>query len=77
MTTKIKKPYRVTQYQQMTELGLALTGTPARKNRTFETGHKDYRFRWTARIVAAFHRGESVLGVRLFTTRITDLREEA
>lgn len=71
----IKKPYRVTQYQQLSELGRAFMGVNIQ--RASKVGHKDYRWLWTARISAFLHRGESAgFGLRTLTTTITDLRTE-
>lgn len=74
----IKKPYRVTQYEQLSGLGVALLPDSGRKNHPLKVAEKDYRWHWVARLVAGFSSGESAgFGLRLFTTEITDLREES
>lgn len=71
-----KKPYRVTQYEELSELGLALFPNSRAVNRPLPVFSKDYRWKWQARLSALFGRGESAgLGLRLLTTTITDLRK--
>lgn len=71
----VKKPYRVTQYQQASDLGAALFNGP-NPRRIEEVGTKDFRWRWTARLFSYFHTGESAgLGLRLFHCRTEDLRD--
>lgn len=77
MTNTIKKPYRVTQYQQLSDLGAALLSAP-RPRRIEKTGSLDFRWKWTARLFMYFHTGESAgLGLRTLTCRLDDLREES
>lgn len=68
------KRYRVTQYEQMSELGLALFNSPQNRGKRLKVASKDYRWLWVAKIRAAWSRGESAgFGLRLFTTEIEDL----
>lgn len=77
-TTAIKKPYRVTQYEQMSEAGLALFPRHRGVNVPIAIATKDYRWKWTARIVAFMCKGTSAgLGLRTLTSTLEDLREEA
>lgn len=73
-----KKPYRVTQYEQFSEAGLAVFPESRSRNRPLRICSKDYRWKWTARIVAFMCKGTSAgLGLRTLTSTLEDLREEA
>lgn len=77
-TTRIKKPYRVTQYEQLSEAGLALCPASRSRNTPQKICSKDYRWKWTARIVAAMCRGTSAgLGLCTLTATLEDLRDES
>lgn len=72
----IKKPYRVTQYQQLSDLGAALSSAP-RPRLIQKIGTIDFRWKWQARLFTYFHSGESAgLGLRLFHCQTEDLRDE-
>ena len=78
MTTKIKKPYRVTQYEQLSEVGLALFPVTRTRNQPVECWSKDYRWKWQARIMAALSRGESAgFGLRILSATVKDLRDQS
>lgn len=72
------KRYRVTQYETLSELGMAFHAAmrgPS-DNTPQELGHKDYRWLWLAKLSAAWHRGESPgLGLRVYTTTIEEIHE--
>ena len=72
--SRAAKRYRVTQYQEMSELGLAFFGSPSNRGKREKVGDKDFRWRWTARLWMVFHTGESAgLGLRMLTTELKDM----